>query len=310
MHFLFTDETNLPSDPTAKFFAYGGLIVPPGKLTPLHAGIVEIREAAGYRPTDELKFQTSARPGHVSVEQCTTAKNRVVELCTNLECRFIAYVVLHAIAKNRPISEVVTWGASHVIGKFNFFLSTVTGDGVVVVDRLPGASEYSLLADRFTKGLTFPDGSQVQLDRIKLFASSCSNASHASSAMDIVLGTFRYCINQPKNVPAARAMMTNISKLIWCERDGENLYPFERGLIFRPKDIKSGAYKKEYEDLLGSMNSSRRLRLPEALSNKRLKLTGADRFKGTGVFAPWRARAFVHYSCAHERVARSLSAIR
>jgi hypothetical protein len=254
VHFLFTDETNLPNDPAAKFFAYGGLIIPPGKLSDLHEGITTIRKAAGYQPADELKFQTSARPAHVSVEQCTKAKNDVVELCTRLECRFIAYVVLHAIAKNRTTDQLVSWGASHVIGKFNYFLSTVPGDGVVVVDRLPGASEYSLLADRFTNGLTFPEGPPVILDRIKLFASSCSNASHASSAMDIVLGTFRYCINQPKNVPAAKSMMANISNLIWCERNGDELYPFERGLIFRPKDIKVHAYKKEYDDLLGWIN--------------------------------------------------------
>jgi hypothetical protein len=254
MHFLFTDETNLPSDPGAKFFAYGGLIIPPGKLSELHAGVAEIRRAAGYRLEDDLKFQTSARPPHVTVEQCTRAKNDVVELCTRLACRFIAYVVLHAIAKNRTTDELVSWGASHVIGKFNYFLGTLPADGVVVLDRLPGASEYSLLTDRFTKGLTFPDGQQVTLDRIKLFASTCSNASHASSAMDIVLGSFRYCINQPKNVPAAKNMMANISKLIWCERNGDELYPFERGLIFRPKDIKVEAYKKEYDDLLAWIN--------------------------------------------------------
>ncbi len=44
--------------------------------------------------------------------------------------------------------------------------------------------------------------------------------------------------------------------------------------------------------------------------NMRLKLAGADRFKGIGVFGPCRARTFVHFSCAGERVARSLSAIR
>ena len=42
----------------------------------------------------------------------------------------------------------------------------------------------------------------------------------------------------------------------------------------------------------------------------RLKLPGADRFKGTGVFAPWWARTFVYSSCACGRCARSLSAIR
>jgi hypothetical protein len=46
------------------------------------------------------------------------------------------------------------------------------------------------------------------------------------------------------------------------------------------------------------------------LSNMRLKLAGCDRFKGTGVFAPWWAPTVVHYRCAGGGVARSLSAIR
>ncbi len=44
--------------------------------------------------------------------------------------------------------------------------------------------------------------------------------------------------------------------------------------------------------------------------NKRLKLAGGDRLKGSGVFAPWRVWTIVHFSCAGGRVARSLSAIR
>ncbi len=53
-------------------------------------------------------------------------------------------------------------------------------------------------------------------------------------------------------------------------------------------------------------NPSMKAQLP----NKRLKLAGGDRFNGTGVLEPWRARTVVHYSCAGGRVARSLSAIR
>ena len=45
-------------------------------------------------------------------------------------------------------------------------------------------------------------------------------------------------------------------------------------------------------------------------SNKRLKLAGGDRSRGSGVFAPWRARTVVPHPCAGKRVARSLSAIR
>ena len=44
--------------------------------------------------------------------------------------------------------------------------------------------------------------------------------------------------------------------------------------------------------------------------NKRLKLAGADRFKGTGVLCPWRGTDFAPHPCASEWVARSLSAIR
>ena len=39
--------------------------------------------------------------------------------------------------------------------------------------------------------------------------------------------------------------------------------------------------------------------------NMRLKLAGADRSKGSGVFVPWRARTFVYYSCTGGHVARS-----
>jgi len=44
--------------------------------------------------------------------------------------------------------------------------------------------------------------------------------------------------------------------------------------------------------------------------NKRLKLAGGDRFKGSGVLCPDEARTLVYRPCAAGRVARSLSAIR
>ena len=47
-----------------------------------------------------------------------------------------------------------------------------------------------------------------------------------------------------------------------------------------------------------------------ALPNKRLKLAGVDRSKGSGVLCPWRGTDYVPHPCAGGRVARSLSAIR
>ena len=47
-----------------------------------------------------------------------------------------------------------------------------------------------------------------------------------------------------------------------------------------------------------------------ARPNKRLKLTGYDRFKGSGVLCPGGHGLSSTSPCAGERVARSLSAIR
>ena len=44
--------------------------------------------------------------------------------------------------------------------------------------------------------------------------------------------------------------------------------------------------------------------------NKRLKLAGGDRFKGTGVLCASAHELSFNYRCACGRVARSLSAIR
>ena len=44
--------------------------------------------------------------------------------------------------------------------------------------------------------------------------------------------------------------------------------------------------------------------------NMRLKLAGADHFKGTGVLCLWRGTACGQHPCARGRFVRSLSAIR
>jgi hypothetical protein len=257
VHILFTDETNMPSDPKAKFFVYGGLFFPLDALVELDKGIHGIRKDNGYKAGDELKFETNARPIDVTIEQARNAKEKVVELCIKIRAKFIACVVLHKIAKNTSQDDLVKWGANHVIGKFNYYLSQISDYGLVAVDKLPISGDYRYLSEKFCFGLDFPGEKRVALDRVKLFAATCINGSHASSAMDIVLGSFRYCINQPTNIQAAKTMMANVTRLIWHEREGDNIYAMERGLVFRPKvsNINVPAYKAEYMALVDHINS-------------------------------------------------------
>ena len=73
--------------------------------------------------------------------------------------------------------------------------------------------------------------------------------------MDIVLGSWRYCINNPLNTDAAQAMMTELIKLIWCEKVGDKLYALEKGLVFRPKKVTRADYKAKYSELLAHINN-------------------------------------------------------
>jgi hypothetical protein len=254
MYVFLTDETNLEARDAIRFFTYGGLVVPMANLPALHSKIEGIRKAAGYGPTDRLKFETKARPKGVTVEAATTAKREVVAAAIECGCLFIACVVLHAIARNQGVEKTILFGANSVIAKFNTYLAQQKSHGIVAMDRLPKGSEFDYLSEKFTKGLALPKGEAQALDRIVMFSSTCINASHVSSVMDIVLGTWRYCINQPQNTAAAKAMMNELVRLIWHTKQGDDIHAHELGLLFRPIDVKHPPYKAEYDALLKQIN--------------------------------------------------------
>jgi len=252
MHVLLTDETNLPTDAQAKFFAYGGLFFDLDKLPELDAAVDKIRQETGYQPGDELKFETNARPKYVSIEQARVAKEQVVQACVDIGATFVVQVVLNQLAANKSHDDLIRFGANEVIAAFNMWLRQHGKHGIVVVDRLASVAEYQYLISKFCTGLELQAGKTMKLERIKLFASTCINASHASSAMDIVLGSFRYCINQPKNVPAAKQMMAQVVRLIWHERKGKTIEAY--GYMPRPENVRVDSYRKEYDALLAWIN--------------------------------------------------------
>ncbi len=258
MQLFFTDETNLQPTADAKFFVYGGLIVPLDRLVELDHGIERIRVSHGYRPGDELKFDTHARPSHVEISAATDAKREVVELSLSLGCKFIVHIILHNIIRNQDQNQRVLQAADYVIGRFNYYLDQIGDYGICVVDNLPVSTQFRYLSERFSLGLDIQGTHRVRLDRIKLFAASCTNASHVHSAIDIILGSFRYCINNPKSTEVAQAMMLQVIKMMWhrYEVSTDTYHVGGLGLITRPpvEEIVSQAYRKEYEALFAHIN--------------------------------------------------------
>jgi hypothetical protein len=250
MYCLLTDETNAEASAKAKFFIYGGLFFPLDKLPDLDRNVGTIRAKAGYKLGDSFKFDTNFRPKHVSIEASTEAKKEVVQFCRDLGCRFIALVILHSIIDQSKPENKYLWAADHVIGRFNRFLADEGKDtGIVLIDTLPLKQQWQYLSDKFVNGLHLQSGNTVSLDRIRLYASTCLNASYVASAIDIVLGSFRYCVNDPTNRSTATEMLRGVARLMWHVRAGDRILLRDRGLIFRPEVVKVDAYRKEYDNL-------------------------------------------------------------
>lgn len=254
MFVLMTDETNVQPSNNAKFFIYGGLFFPVEVLVKLDSKIQEIRDTYNYRPEDQLKFDTHSRPDHVSFEDATRAQNEVLDACIKLNCKFIGYMILHDILKNQTFETQFDYAINSVISSFHKFLTEANGNGICLVDRLPTKNPFGLLSDKFTKGLEFPNRDSFRTEKIKLFGAICCNASHASSAMDIVLGAFRYCANNPINEEVTQVLINKVGKLIWAKDINGELNVLDYGLIQRPDDIEVKEYKQEYDRFIDDMN--------------------------------------------------------
>jgi hypothetical protein len=257
MYFLLTDETNLEAGDQKDFFVYGGLFFPADVLAKLTTEIRAIRKDAGYKPGDKLKFDTNFRPEGVPLEAVTEAKKQVVALCLSLNCRFIVYVVLHEIAKTQPKDNRVAFGVNSVLARYHKFLNEQNEYGMFLADVLPISNPFQFLSNIFSSGLTMQGSRQYSLDRLVLCGTSCINASNAASAVDIVLGSFRYCINNPRNIEAASQMMASVVEMMWHEKAADGKYDVHtRGLISRPlyDNIDVPGYKKRYDELVAHIN--------------------------------------------------------
>jgi hypothetical protein len=99
--------------------------------------------------------------------------------------------------------------------------------------------------------MVFDDGRPDQpLSRIVLYASSCDGASHAASAADIVLGAFRYCVNERTRLEVPATLLPKLGLMMWHRREGNVLYVRDLGLHFRPREVMNPDYQRDYDELV------------------------------------------------------------
>ena len=92
-----------------------------------------------------------------------------------------------------------------------------------------------------------------------LFATTCDGASHISSAVDIVLGTFRTIINKRKSEPSrelSQSLLYEVAQMMYTgvTQDGQRMLR-EHGLIFRPRQYRRSNFQKAENELLNYLAS-------------------------------------------------------
>lgn len=256
LYWFHVDETNITGS-DADFLIVGGLVLNAKQIIDADLAIDVIRRHYGYTPTDRFKFNTKSRPKQVSQEDFMKAKEATISLLEPLGIRMIVYVVLHDIAKNKPLEETMAMAYNTLFAHFDLrFLQTHSSKGVVCIDRGKDQFVFPYLQDKHQAGIKMFDGREVTLDRIMHYSVTTDGASHISSLVDIALGAFRYCVNlsnspiKDQKLEIANKLLRPLSKALWHrEVNGERLVVGYGYLPYPRQGVRVPSYKMKYETL-------------------------------------------------------------
>ena len=247
MYLMYGDEADAEEGRGQKFFLYGGIFIDHSKAPIAHSRIEDLRKKAGFGSQDSLKFASSTRPKAVNADAHREIKGTVIALAQELGVIFCAYIFLHAIGRAQEQIDLIGYGANTVLGRYNEFLTEKNEHGIAKLDRINNG--FNFAKEKFQRGLVFSNRDR-RLDRIISVGLTCDGASHLGSMADIVLGSFRYCVNEPEKDKAGKAMLPKLVPLMWTGTNQGKQYVRERGLVLRPKKVNVAAHQEEYNQLL------------------------------------------------------------
>lgn len=254
--FIFVgDESNVRQSREARFFIYGCIIIAADKILDICKEISCIRDKHRFTSDAEFKFDSRSRPAHLSYQEFTLAKNQVLEICQDLEVRFMAYAVHHEIARNREC-DLYLWALNTLLLQFDFLLQRETSNGICLVDRFK--NDLNILKKIHQQGVDpeVSDGSRLprRLENILCYGTISIGTTHLATVVDIVLGAFRYCVNEMNKTKISLQIYKKVRPLLLCE-PGNPSRVEEWGLFLRPREVNVPDYKQDYDFLLQYLES-------------------------------------------------------
>lgn len=254
MRILVADETNNEPSENILFFLYGGIVFDSAAVSGIGSAIQTIRNEFQISPSEQIKFNHRSCPKHLTKEQHSEIKNRILDLAIKHNCRLIVNCVLHDIAKNKSSSELMEMASSCVFKKFDEYCEEERSPGLVLAHRWPHRSGYNFLESILNDGINYESGRKATLKNIHGFAQVSDNSTPLMSIADIALGSFRYCINDRNKTKVNEILMPKLSKLMWYRMEEGERYTRGKGLNFSPRHIRHAPYREQYVQLAMHIN--------------------------------------------------------
>ena len=178
---LYADETNL-EERSGDFFTYAGLAVDADKALSLPRDIDALPAEAKVPREHKLKFN----PGLDGFDnnQFVALKQGTIELAIKHDCRLLANVILHDIAKTPD--EARRNGINTISYHFDCLLNRLKTSGLVLIDSFSDKQIDAHLVEKFCIGVTnMPFSKELRLGNVVGFHYSAIGQAHFTSLIDI-----------------------------------------------------------------------------------------------------------------------------
>jgi hypothetical protein len=249
MFIFIGDETNVTQSRKAKFFIYGGLLINADRALEAKSRLISIRSQRHFSPEDKFKFDTNSKPAHVSSTDFLSAKSEVLDVCSELGVQFMAYAVHHSIASQHGGERIWLWALNTLLCGYDLFLQREGSHGMCLVDRF--SNDLATLEKIHKHGVNpqFYGGRlKHPLQKVWCYGTVSIDTTHLTSMVDIVLGAFRYCVNEIDRRTVTPKLYKKVRPLMVSEPGNPSVVE-EWGLFLRPKSVKVLEYKRDYDNL-------------------------------------------------------------
>lgn len=248
MYLMYADEAD--HDGSKEFLVYASVVVEATQVKSICKGIQELRGKFGLKPNEELKFSSRSKPKHLSQSDHTALKEQVLNLAIKKECRAVCYVVPHKIAGGKPVETRLKFGVHTLLSSFDRFLGE-NGQkaGIAVFDFADEYKQAAYFSELQAGGVPRSDGRKSQLKNVVAIHQTHKIQSHLSSMADVVVGSFRFVMNEPTKDKVGTILYKSLAQIMWSDPRKKELYFENRGLCIRPKEIKSPKIQADVETL-------------------------------------------------------------